>query len=76
MGQLAVWHVINMQCCRLAVDMVDYEQNVQYHSFIARKLIDLNNWKQAIIVRPIIPTTGEENVQDYNFSNLKGRTKR
>jgi len=26
MGQLAVWRVINMQCCRPTVDMVDYQQ--------------------------------------------------
>jgi len=30
-------------------------------SFIARKLIDLNNWRQTIIVRPIISTIVEEN---------------
>ena len=39
-------------------------------SFIARKWIDLNNWRQAIIVRPIIPTTVEENVQDYHFFQI------
>ena len=26
MGQLAVWRVIHMQCCRLGLDMVDYQQ--------------------------------------------------